>query len=137
MLNPDVIYRRLKKLDETLAILEKLRRYSFEEFIADPEHYGSTERFLQLAIETLSDMGSHLIAEYELGTITRYADIPTLLAEHGYLNEQQREVWTRISGFRNVLVHDYLEVDRRIVYRVLQDHLTDLAELRNIFARLL
>lgn len=40
-------------------------------------------------------------------------------------------------GFRNIFVHDYLEVDRKIVYEVLQNRLGDLEELRQVFATFL
>jgi hypothetical protein len=49
----------LNKLDEYLSILRNYERYSFEEFSASPELYGSAERFLHLAIETLTDLGNH------------------------------------------------------------------------------
>ena len=47
MVRAEVIRKRWGKLDEYLAILQELRRYTFEKFVADPEHYGSAERFLQ------------------------------------------------------------------------------------------
>jgi len=50
MVRQEVINKRLRKLDEYLAILNKLRPYSYDEFISDPEHYGSVERFLQLVL---------------------------------------------------------------------------------------
>ncbi len=37
----------------------------------------------------------------------------------------------------NILVHDYLDIDRNIVYDVLQAHLSDLYALRKVFARFL
>ena len=40
-------------------------------------------------------------------------------------------------GFRNVLVHDYLDVDRRLVYEVMQQRLGDFEALRRVFAALL
>ena len=40
-------------------------------------------------------------------------------------------------GFRNVLVHEYLDIDRMIVYDVLQNRLGDLEALRRVFARFL
>ena len=46
MVKPEVIRKRLDKLEEYLQILKTLRKYSFEEFVADPERYGSAERFL-------------------------------------------------------------------------------------------
>ena len=40
-------------------------------------------------------------------------------------------------GFRNILVHDYLDVDRKIVHNVLQNGLADLEELKKSFAEFL
>ncbi len=60
-----VYYRkRINKLDEYLSILNKLQIYSFEEFLANPERYGSAERFLHLAIEAIIDMANHIIADF-------------------------------------------------------------------------
>jgi len=137
VIRPEVIRKRLGKLDEYLAILHRLRGYTFEEFVADPEHYGSAERFLQLAIEALIDLGNHVIADLRLGTVDWYSDIPRLLCEAGYINPETRENWIRMIGFRNVLVHDYLEVDRKLVYEVMQEHLEDFEALRRVFAALL
>ncbi len=38
-------------------------------------------------------------------------------------------------GFRNVLVHDYLDIDRNLVYRVLQENLEDITTLHHVFAQ--
>ena len=40
-----------------------------------------------------------------------------------------------IIGFRNVLVHEYLDIDREIVYEILQRRLDDFEELRKVFAQ--
>lgn len=66
MIRPEVVRRRLAKLEEYLAILRSLQRYGLEEFVENPERYGSAERFLQLAIEVTLDLGNHVIAELEL-----------------------------------------------------------------------
>ncbi len=58
MLRPEVIRKRLEKLNEYLGILEKIRGYDRVEFLSDPEHYGSAERFLQLSIGTVNDMAA-------------------------------------------------------------------------------
>jgi uncharacterized protein YutE (UPF0331/DUF86 family) len=133
----EVIRKRLGKLDEYLAILQGLRGYTYEEFTANPERYGSAERFLQLAIEVLTDLGNHVIADLRLGTVDSYSDIPRLLHDAGYIDLEACENWIRMIGFRNVLVHDYLDVDRRLVYEVLQQRLGDIEALRPAFAALL
>ncbi len=134
MVRREVLYKRLTKLDEYLAILRGLQRYELEELLANPERYGSTERFLQLAIEALTDMGNHLVADLELGVVNCYRDIPSLLLNAGYLSADLEEKWFRMMGFRNTLVHDYLEIDRNIVYDILQHHLEDLVAIKNVIA---
>lgn len=135
MVRVEMIRRRLNKLDEYLAILYALRRYSFEEFTAEPERYGSAERFLQLTIEALSDIGNHLVADLDLGTVDSYSDIPYLLCEADYIDVDRREQWVRMIGFRNILVHDYLDVDRKRVYDILQKNLDDIEAMRELFAQ--
>ena len=137
MVNAEVVRKRLGKLDEYLAILRGLRGYTYEEFTTNPERYGSAERFLQLAIEVLTDLGNHIIADLRLGTVEWYSDIPRLLHEAGYIDLEARENWIRMIGFRNVLVHDYLDVDRKLVYEVMQQRLEDFEALRRVFAALL
>ncbi|MEI7989744.1 MAG: DUF86 domain-containing protein [Chloroflexota bacterium] len=137
MVRMEVIRKRLNALDEYLSILEKLGKYDRQTFLDRPEYYGSTERFLQLAIETLTDIGGHVIADLNLGSVDHYNDIPQILAEKGYLSSDQAETWIRMIGFRNILVHDYLDVDRSIVYDILQNRLKDLHSLKQVFIRFL
>lgn len=128
-MRPDVVERRVRRFDELLEILARIADTPWERFQADPEKYGSAERFLHLAIEALNDLGAHVAVELHGATIDRYRDIPYVLAEAGALTVEQRDVWVRIIGFRNVLVHDYLEVDRRLVYDTVQERLADLRGL--------
>ncbi|OQY31096.1 MAG: hypothetical protein B6I38_06315 [Anaerolineaceae bacterium 4572_5.1] len=134
MVRREVIERRLKKLDEYFEILQNLQKYSRNEFLSNPERYGSAERFLQLSIETTIDVGNHLVADMSLGEVQWSSDIPSILAKKGYLSVPLRETWIRMIGFRNLLVHDYLEIDRETVYEILQNNLDDLEALKKIFA---
>ena len=137
MVRPEVIRKRLNKLDEYLGILTGLQRYTLEELMKDPEHYGSTERFLQLAIEAANDMANHVISEMELGIVNWYSDIPQLMAEKEYISDDLKERWIRMIGFRNTLVHEYIDIDRRIVFDILHNNLKDLEELKKVFAQFL
>ena len=137
MVISEVIRKRLNKLDEYLKILEGIKKYSFEEFISDPEHYGSAERFLQLSIEVLNDIGNHIIADEKLGMINWQSDIPDILHKNNYITNELKTNWIQIIGFRNILVHDYLDIDRKIVFSVLQNNLTDIYELRKVFSQFL
>jgi len=135
MVRPEVIRKRLNKIDEYLVVLQRLQRYGRDEFLSDPERYGSAERFLHLAIEALLDMGNHVIADEGLGVVDWYSDVPRIFLEKGMISSELSEKWVRMIGFRNTLVHGYMDVDRTIVYEVLQNGLCDIEELKRVFAR--
>ncbi len=46
-----------------------------------------------------------------------------ILADHKVLSSKELATWKSIVGLRNVLLHDYLRVDRNIVTSVLKKHL--------------
>lgn len=137
MVNREIIRRRLRKLDEYLDILSNLQEYTFDDFVGDPEHYGSAERFLHLAIEAVNDIGNHIVADDALGVVDSYSDIPSILYQTGIIDKEMRETWIRMIGFRNTLVHDYVDIDHKIVYQVLQSNLEDLETLKRSFAQFL
>ncbi len=129
MVRVEVIRKRLNKLDEYLSILKNMKKWNYKEFISDPEKYGSVERFLQLSIEAINDVGNHIIADLELGIIDWYSDIPKLLNQKGYINDELKNVWIRMIGFRNTL-----EIDRKIVFDTLQNNLNDFKQIEKALA---
>ncbi len=135
MVNVEILRKRLTKLEEYLRILSRLGRYSYTEFIEEPERYGSAERFLQLSIEAINDLGNHIVADLELGEVSWQSDIPRLLAECGHISQDLEKRWIRMIGFRNILVHEYLNIDRKLVYDVMKNSLGDFRELVEVFAR--
>lgn len=137
MVRLEVLRKRLGKLDEYLGYLQRLRRYSLSEFLAEPERYGAAERFLQLCVEALNDVGSHVIVDERLGEAESSRDIPRLLRENGTIDADAEQRWIRMIGLRNVLVHEYVELDREIVHVVLQERLGELRELADVFGRYL
>ena len=137
MVKPEVIERRLNKLNEYIEILQSLKKYSLDEFLSTPEYYGSAERFLQLAIETTIDIGNHIIADMNLGKTRWSSDIPSILEEKGIIQLELRETWIKMIGFRNLLVHDYMDIERQKVYEILQEKLKDLITLEKVFAKFL
>ncbi|MFW5923507.1 MAG: type VII toxin-antitoxin system HepT family RNase toxin [Planctomycetota bacterium] len=137
MIRNDSVLPRLKKLDEYLDILRDLRQYNQEEFIKDPEHYGSAERFLHLTIEALNDVGNHIVADQNWGDVEWYSDIPKRLYEHDVIDESMKDRWTRMIGFRNILVHDYLDLDHKKVYVVIQNNLDEIDDIKRALTSLL
>ena len=132
MVDVKILNARLLKLDEYLGILERLQGYSKSEFLDNPERYGSTERFLQLTIECVNDMGNHVVSDEALGQVEWKTDIPARLLDHKLIDQALHDEWIKMIGFRNALVHDYVEVDREIVFRVLHTKLSVFGTIKRV-----
>jgi uncharacterized protein YutE (UPF0331/DUF86 family) len=124
-----VVNARLSKMQEYLKILKQISRYNIEDFKSNPEHYGSAERFLQLAIECCIDIGSHIIASEGFRRPEDYADVFKVLGENKVLPEDFAAQLVKMARFRNLLVHIYLEVDLNQVYNISKNNLGDLEKL--------
>ena len=130
MVNRESLQKRIEKAKEYIDFLEEVNvKYSLEEYKNNKMIFGSVERFLHLTIESLIDIGNHIISANNLGTVDVYRDIPVILYDNSYINEEEKNLFIRIIGMRNVLVHDYLDIEKEMVYRILTENLTDLKSL--------
>lgn len=137
MVRSEVLEKRLRKIDQYLQVLVEISKQNYEEFASNALLYGSAERFLHLSIECLNDIGNHLIADLELGTVSMYRDIPEILFQKQYISRDHENIWIKMNGLRNVLAHDYLDIDRKIIFNILQENLDQIRQLKNCFAQFL
>ena len=134
---PEVMRERLRKLRETLALLEPLRAVPLEDFAADHRHYWLAERGLQLAAQSVFDIGTHILAaRFHLSPAT-YGEIPERLAEQGVISGELRLRLRGLGGFRNLLVHDYLDLDRAQLREFLHNELHSLGDYAEEIERFL
>jgi uncharacterized protein YutE (UPF0331/DUF86 family) len=130
-LDPAIVRRDLASLDESLQILQRHQGKSADLLHTNREERWVVERGLQFCIQNALDIATHIAASAardvpDFGTaIDRLAELKILPG--GFASE-----FRAIAGFRNVVVHGYLDVDPAIVHRLLNERLTDFVE----FARL-
>jgi uncharacterized protein YutE (UPF0331/DUF86 family) len=86
---------------------------------------GATERYLQVAIECVIDIGNEIISSLQLKRPERYRDIPYILSEAKIIPKTFAEKIASMIGFRNLLVHDYASINLNLVYEFLQTKLPD------------
>lgn len=132
----EVVAARLAVLDENLRHLEGLANLDLAAYLADPRNYGAAERFLQLAIEAVFDLGTHCISGLALPRPHVYADILPTLVHAGIISPETQAKLTNLAGFRNLLVHDYAHLDRARVHAFLGARLEGLRSFGAEIARL-
>ena len=101
------------------------RRSRCGEFIDDPRNYGSAERFLQLAIETVLSIGNHVIADAGFDQPDTYADIIVVLGKRGVLDPELATALRPMARMRNRLVHHYADLAAERVHEIILTRLGD------------
>lgn len=122
-----VVRRHLAALQEALTNLRRHSGRSADELRASADLRWTVERGLHLCVQNALDIASHLVAAHGLDA-PEYATAIDRLAEIGVLSPEFAAELRQLAGFRNVLVHGYLQVDLAIVERVLTEKLSDLQQ---------
>lgn len=125
MVSREIVERLLEELAGRLNKLHQLREVPWPEFQADWKLVCATERVLQTAIQAVLDVGAHILAEFEDNQWEEYRDIPERLARHGGIPKELVPPLQGMVGMRNVLVHQYVEVDTKRLYQLVQQRLGD------------
>ncbi len=84
----------------------------------------SAKHLLQVSIECCLDIAHHIVAD-EGYSPTDYCDTFVVLYENGILPEAFMLTLRQMVSFRNRVVHLYWDVDDEMVYRILQENLSD------------
>jgi uncharacterized protein YutE (UPF0331/DUF86 family) len=125
MMEQAIIKRRLAELQKNLKALQDLQPLGFEELFRSTEKIWAVEHGLQISIQIVLDIGNHLLAQRGENDINDYADILTRLGVVGILPLEFSLKIRQMAGFRNLLVHEYAQIDLKEVHRVLQENLSD------------
>ena len=88
---------------------------------------------LQRACEQVIDMANHVVNAKKLGWPRTSAESFDLLAQAGVIPASTAASMKAMVGLRNIVVHQYQDLDLDIITAVIRDHLEDLSD----FARML
>lgn len=117
-------------LEKKLAFIEtcvrELRQLSRPAYI---EHDIREERFvahtLQIAIQAALDVASHIVSEERLGEPRTNRELFDLLRRNDWLSAALTDTMGQMVGFRNIVVHGYQDLDRRIMRDIVDHRLDD------------
>lgn len=115
-----IIDERFKRLEKCLIKLNNARNTPYEDFINDEDLQDQVERNLQIAIQICLDIGNHIISALGFHPPETYSDIFEILGKENIIPVDFAQKIKTMAGFRNILVHDYIKVDNKLVFESLQ-----------------
>lgn len=136
-LDREVIERRLAHLIDAIQVLKGYRDLTLDELAASPRVYWAVQHGLQLCVQAVLDVAAHCVAALGGPVPDKYRSNILALAPLGVLPDEFAERIAPMAGFRNILVHEYIDVDLREVHKVLTQHLEDFVEFAGHVSKLL
>ena len=116
MINYDLVRRKLSRLNMYLQKLEPIARKTLKEYLGDDYLRFSTERLIQLIVECAADINNHVVVETGKHPPEDYRSSFIKAAEAGLITRKLAEHLQGSAGMRNVLVHEYMDIDNKLVF---------------------
>lgn len=117
--------KKLEYLKKYVDELKLHRDITAAELKEDRLTRAAIERFFQMAIENVIDICSMIISHKGLEKPDEYRKIILKLGEEGILERSFSERFADVAGFRNVLVHQYAEINIGKLHENLKMRLED------------
>jgi len=121
-----LIEKKLQELNRYLKELEDSKNISWDEFYSSLGTQWMICHGLQLSIQTLIDVGNHILAAIGENQIEDYVDIIDKLGERNIIPSEFSKAIRGMAGLRNILVHEYARLDLKKIYDIFQNRLDDL-----------
>lgn len=123
MVNPLVVNRKLQKLTGYLAELEMMEGITFEDYLSNFRHRRTVERLIQLIVDVAVDINTHAVVDAGKPPPADAFSSFLEAAKIGMFPRSFAQKLAPSTGERNIIVHDYEDIDDRIVFESISDAL--------------
>ena len=114
--------------------LRRLAEHPSDELLDDHDRLHAAKYGFVVSIEAAVDIGRHVIASERLRAPDSFAEVFSILGEANLLSPDSAASMADAARFRNVLVHQYIDVDDELVIDILKTRLDDLGRFRREIA---
>jgi len=125
-----VVHRKFALLDKYLIQLQnQLKDVNIEAFKSDWALQRMTERALQVMTEVVIDIAERIIAGKNAGPAATAAEAIEKLVELHVI--KSAKPYTNMIRFRNLIVHQYEEIDPAIIFNIAKNELDSFRQFRD------
>jgi uncharacterized protein YutE (UPF0331/DUF86 family) len=115
------------------SIMERALRRVKEEYRANPAldnftHIDAMTLNIERACQAAIDLAMHIVARDRLGLPQSSAESFRLLHEAGHITKETLRNMTAMTGFRNIAIHEYQQMDMSILRAIAETRWQSLVE---------
>lgn len=125
MVDKLLLARKITELETYLRQIREYSKISVTAYKSDWKTQRVVERTLQMLIELCIDIANHMISDKEMRVPTSYADTFKVLGENKVISRPLVSTMEKMTKFRNLIVHQYENIDPAIVVSILKKNLND------------
>jgi len=115
-MNCEIVTTRMTFIIKYLNHLHEFQSISLEDYLNSFNDQLITERLIHLLVEAASDINSYLLVQLYQVTPSAYYDSFIEAGREGIITQELALELAASTGMRNRLVHQYEEIDHRIVF---------------------
>jgi len=130
------IRQKLHFIRENLVRLEQFKGMETDYLKSDHIKEAAAIRMLQVVIEAVLDICSHVISREGWGLPKSYLETVELAVKNGLIPREMTQEYKNMAKFRNRVVHLYDKVDTEELTEIINSHLDDFKPfIRNVLNR--
>lgn len=127
------IFRKVESISRCVKRIEQERQFNLFEDIV---HQDALLLNLQRACQTTIDIALHIVKQKQMGIPNTAVEVFEILYAQNIIPLELFESMRSKVGFRNIMVHDYTELDLNIVKSIIEKHLADFTAFCHIAVNL-
>ncbi len=123
MVDPRRVRQLLDRISDETGHLRRLAALDPEALLRDHDRMHAVKYGFVVTIEAAVDVGRHIIASEGLEAPDTFAQVFAILASSGVIESEVGASMERAARFRNLLVHQYGQVDDNQVVEILRSQI--------------
>jgi uncharacterized protein YutE (UPF0331/DUF86 family) len=137
-LNNELIEERLSFIEQSCISLDRFSSSLLKEFQNNYDNYRIAFYDLYKALESVLDIGAHILSRIPGTKAKSYKEIALLLAERKILPEKfAMEKLVKMAGYRNRMTHFYYRISPEKILKIIKIHLNDFTKFSTYIKKIL
>ncbi len=126
MIDKDVVFAKSSAVTKHIKRIKNVPCKDFLTLQNNPDYQDIILFNMQLAVQNCIDIAAHIISHENMGVPGSTNEMFYLLEENEYLTRDITEKMVKAVGFRNLIVHEYVNLELKRVYEISKKDINDL-----------
>ena len=119
MLDKNILLTRLEEIDKHSDKISPFSELPYQEFLHDTNVQDIVEYNLFQIINHLITITQHIVVDEDYGFPQTSYEASQILCDKGIFDKNDLDLMKKMIGFRNIVGHNYLNINKEVVYFIL------------------